>query len=111
MNDLYLRLGRTIARICPTGFAQAKLEAVFGEARPALKIVATMPDGMEYQPGISGAERDELEPALDAVRSAMAAEDDRAWRGCTVTLVAGGGFSLDIDYRPERRDGLQILTH
>ena len=110
MNDLYLRLGRTIAGQCPTGFAQAKLDAVFDMDVPTLKIVATMPDGTEYEPGIVGTARDELDSALSAVRAAMAEEDDRPWRGCTVTLVAGGGFSLDVDHGPERRGGLHILT-
>ena len=110
MNELYLQLGRTIARQCPAGFAEAKLVAAFDGEVPALNIVATMPDGTEYQPGIGGAERGEIESALAEVRASMAEEDDRPWRGCTVTLIAGGGFSLDVNYGPEQQDGVEIVS-
>ena len=106
-----MRLGRTIAGQCPTGFAEAKLVAAFDREVPALNIVATMPDGTEYQPGIDGSVRAELDSALAAVRASMAEEDDeRPWRGCTVTLIAGGGFSLDVDYGPEQQDGVEIVS-
>ena len=97
MNDLYLKLGRTIAGLCPPGFAKAVLEARMVEDEPpVLSLTTTGADGAEDFPNIDAAARDSLAEALGAVRDAQAAEDGKAWRTCTVTLTAGGGFDMDV---------------
>jgi hypothetical protein len=97
LSDLYLKLGRAIAGLCPPGFAKAVLEARMVEDEPpVLSLIATAPDGAEDFPNIDKAARDALAEALNAVRDAQAAEDGKAWRTCTVTLTAGGGFNMDV---------------
>lgn len=97
MNDLYLALGRAIAGLCPPGFQRAELKAAMieGEA-PQLSLRYEDPSGEEDFPPIGEAARDALAEALNAVRDAQAAVDGKAWRTCTVTLRAGGGFDMDV---------------
>jgi len=97
VNHLYLALGRAIAGLCPPGFAKAVLSArmMEGEA-PVLSLACAGADGEEDFPPIGSAARDALADALSAVCDAQAAEDGKAWRTCTVTLSAGGGFEMDV---------------
>ena len=97
MNDLYLTLGRTISGLSPPGFAKAALSARMVEGEPpVMSLACTGVDGSEDFPPIDEAARDTLATALTAVRDAQAAEDGKAWRTCTVTLSAGGGFDMDV---------------
>lgn len=97
MDDLYLTLGRTIAGLCPPGFAKAELAArmIDGEP-PVISLTSWDAAGEDDFPSIGEEERDALAAALSAVRDAQAAEDGKAWRTCTVTLSAGGGFDMDV---------------
>lgn len=98
MDIAYLALGRLIAGQCPPGFRKAVLamEIVGDESR--LTIDSTQADGTEVQmpPSADGA-ADILE-SLRGIRQTMEKEDGRAWRSCSVTLIAGGGFQLDVGY-------------
>jgi hypothetical protein len=97
VNDLYLILGRTIAGLSPPGFAKAALSARMVEGEPpVMSLACTGADGEEDFPPIGEEARDALAAALEAVRDAQAAEDGKAWRTCTVTLSAGGGFDMDV---------------
>ena len=98
MNIAYLALGRLIAAECPAGFATASLGVEMHEDNTLLRIVADQPDGtqVQLQPSADGA-RNILE-SLRGIRKAMADEDGKAWRNCTVTLGAGGRFALDVEY-------------
>ncbi len=96
MNETYLRLGKAIAGQCPVGFEQARLKATVEDRETRLAIAATMADGTEFEPGLDDAARAEIEAALHDVRDAQAAEDGKAWRTCTVTLIKGGGFHMDV---------------
>ncbi|MDQ8755654.1 hypothetical protein RCO27_05380 [Sphingosinicella sp. LHD-64] len=96
MNDKYLRLGRAIAGQCPVGFEQAKLSGRIEEGKAEVNIAAVMADGTEFEPGLDDAARAEIEAALHDVRDAQAAEDGKTWRTCTVTLIKGGGFTMDV---------------
>lgn len=94
MNDHYLRLGRTIAGLCPPGFAKAVLEARMVEDEPpVLSLTTTEADGAEDFPHIDAAARDALAEALNAVRDG----NGKTWSACTVTLTPGGGFAMDTD--------------
>jgi hypothetical protein len=94
MNHLYLQLGRAIAGACPPGFKEARLDAAPDEDR--LDLACTMPDGSRVSPPLAGEARQAIGAALGEVRQAMAGEDGKSWRSCTVTLVAGGGFSMEV---------------
>jgi hypothetical protein len=94
----YLALGRLIAGQCPPGFQTARLELEIEGAESRLILSSIQPNGAEVaMPPSEEAARDILE-SLRGIRKAMAKEDDRPWRGCVVTLIAGGGFQLDIGY-------------
>lgn len=94
MNHLYLQLGRAIAGQCPPGFREARLEATPDEDR--LEIACTLADGSEAAPALDADARAAIAAALAEVRAAMAEADGKSWRSCTVTLVAGGGFAIDV---------------
>ena len=94
MNHLYLQLGRAIAAQCPPGFKEARLEAAPDEGK--LVIACTLEDGGEVKPALGEPARHAILAALGEVREAMAAQDGKPWRSCTVTLVAGGGFAMDV---------------
>lgn len=97
MNDHYLRLGRAIAGLCPPGFQKAVLEARMVEGEPpVMSVASTSATGEEDFPPFDEATRDDLAAALNEVRDAQAAADGKAWRTCTVTLSAGGGFDMDV---------------
>lgn len=96
MNEQYLRLGRAIAGQCPVGFTEAKLKAAIEDRETRFGISASMADGTEFEPGLDDAARGEIEAALHEIRDAQAAEDGKAWRTCTVTLIKGGGFHMDV---------------
>jgi hypothetical protein len=94
MNHLYLQLGRAIAGTCPPGFQEARLEATPDEDR--LDVTCILADGSEAAPALDADARAAIAAALAEVRAAMAEADGKSWRSCTVTLVAGGGFALDV---------------
>jgi len=94
MNHLYLALGRAIAGICPPGFKEARLTAAPDEDR--LDLACTLADGSQVAPALDGEARQGIRTALAEVREAMADENGKSWRSCTVTLVAGGGFSMEV---------------
>lgn len=94
MNHLYLQLGRAIAGQCPPGFKEARLDAAPDEDR--LDLACTLADGSQVSPPLAGEARHGIGAALAEVREAMAAQDGKSWRTCTVTLVAGGGFRMEV---------------
>lgn len=94
MNHLYLALGRAIAGICPPGFKEARLTAAPDEDR--FDLACTLADGSQAAPALDADARQGIAAALDEVRQAMAGEDGKSWRSCTVTLIAGGGFSMEV---------------
>ncbi|HVQ07980.1 MAG TPA: hypothetical protein VMS43_06055 [Allosphingosinicella sp.] len=94
MNHLYLQLGRAIAGTCPPGFREARLDAAPGEDR--FDVACTLADGSQVTPALAVDARRGIAAALDEVRQAMAGPDGKSWRSCTVTLVAGGGFSMEV---------------
>jgi hypothetical protein len=94
MNHLYLQLGRAIAGTCPPGFKEARLEATPDEDR--IDLACTLADGSEAAPALDVDARAAIAAALAEVRAAMAEADGKSWRSCTVTLVAGGGFAMDV---------------
>jgi hypothetical protein len=94
MNQLYLALGRAIAGQCPPGFKEARLTAAPDEDR--LDLACTLADGSQATPALDADARQGIAAALDEVRQAMVGEDGKSWRSCTVTLVAGGGFSMEV---------------
>lgn len=94
MNHLYLQLGRAIAGTCPPGFKEARLDAAPDEDR--LDVACTMADGSQVTPPLDPEARAAIGAALEEVRRAMAGPDGKSWRSCTVTLVAGGGFSMEV---------------
>jgi hypothetical protein len=98
MEIAYLALGRLIAAQCPPGFATATLSADIHEQATRMWIIVTLPDGtkVQLQPG-EEAGRDLLE-SLRGIRNAMAREDGAVWQNCIVTLKAGGGFALEVEY-------------
>ena len=98
MEIAYLGLGRLIAGQCPPGFKKAVLGMEIHEDRTRLWIISTQADGTEVQmPPSDEAARDILE-SLRGIRTAMAEEDGRRWRSCTVTLRQGGGFAIEVEY-------------
>jgi len=94
MNHLYLQLGRAIAGVCPPGFREARLDAAPDEDR--FDVSCTMADGSQAAPALDGEARAAIGAALAEVRKAMAGPDGKSWRSCTVTLVGGGGFSMEV---------------
>lgn len=98
MEIAYLALGRLIAGQCPPGFGKAVLAMEIDGDRTRLSLHSTQADGTEVEmPPGERAAADILE-SLRGIRKAMEQEDGRAWRRCTVTLIAGGGFQLDVGY-------------
>jgi hypothetical protein len=98
MEIAYLALGRLIAGQCPPGFRKAVLAMEIAGDETRLILSSTQADGTDVQmPPSEGAAADILE-SLRGIRKAMEGEDGAPWRGCTVTLIAGGGFQLDVGY-------------
>ena len=98
MDDLYLRLGRTMAGICKPGFHQAALLAAMDEEGASLQLTYTTDDGEEWEPELTEEDRQTLRSALTAVRHAQGQEDGKIWNTCTVVLTRGGGFEMDVGY-------------
>jgi len=98
MEIAYLALGRLIAGQCPPGFKKAVLAMEIVGEETRIEIVSTLADGTEVQmpPSAEGA-ADILE-SLRGIRNNMEGADGRPWQRCTVTLIAGGGFQLDVGY-------------
>jgi hypothetical protein len=94
MNHLYLELGRAIAGQCPPAFREARLTAAPDEGR--VHLACTLADGGEARPALDEVARHAILGPLDAVREAMLAREGKDWRSCTVTLVAGGGFKMEV---------------
>jgi hypothetical protein len=98
MDETYLRLGRLIAGQCTPGFREARLEAEIDGSAADLRIGCTLADGRAVDEALRGAAIEEIHLCLLAIRDKMAEEDGRSWRSCTVTLIAGGGFRMDVAY-------------
>lgn len=99
MNEDYLRLGRLIAGQCTPGFREARLEAELDGSAADLSIGCTLPDGRELDEELRGAAIEEIHLCLLTIRDRMAEEEEgRRWRSCTITLIAGGGFRMDVAY-------------
>jgi hypothetical protein len=92
-----LNLSRAIARRCPTGFAEARLETDFGEGGARMRLACTPEDGSETAIDLDAAVQDEIRALLEEIHTASE-PGGRAWRRCVVTLRKGGGFLMDIDY-------------
>jgi hypothetical protein len=98
MEIAYLALGRLIAGQCPPGFRKAILRMEIEGDRTRLSINSTQADGTEVEMPPSDRAAEDILESLRGIRKAMEQEDKRAWRSCTVTLIAGGGFQLDVGY-------------
>jgi len=98
MNDLYLKLGRTMAGICKPGFHQAALLAAMDEEGAALQLTYSLDDGSEWEPELTEKDRADLRAALTEVRHAQQEADGKVWKTCTVVLTRGGGFEMDVEY-------------
>jgi len=96
MNHLYLQLGRAIASQCPPGFQRARLDAAPDQGEAA--IACTLADGSEAAPDLSEEAQDAIWAALQEIRDEMEKAEGRRWHRCAVTLVAGGGFGMEVDY-------------
>ena len=94
MNHLYLQLGRAIASQCPPGFQQARLEAEPDRGQAA--VACTLADGSEMAPDLSEDAQDAIWNALQAIRDEAEKAEGKSWRRCTVTLIAGGGFEMEV---------------
>ena len=88
------RRGRAIAGTCPPGFKEARLDAEPEEDR--FDVSCTMADGGQATQALEPDARQGIGAALAEVRQAMAERDGKGWRSCTVTLIAGGGFRMDV---------------
>lgn len=95
MNHLYLQLGRAIASQCPPGFQRARLEAE--PDRGEASIACTLADGSEAAPSLPEGAQDAIWAALRAIRDEMEKEQGERWRRCAVTLIAGGGFEMEVE--------------
>lgn len=91
-DESYLDLGRMIAGHCPRGFREAKLTARLGDGESELAIECVQDDGSAAAPPLLKFARDELRARLASLRE----EEGREWKSCTVTLVRGGGFTMDV---------------
>ncbi len=96
-SDRYLTLGRVIARQCPTGFEEAKLEADL-EAETVVKSLEwTAPDGATGEVGVGPAALAEIGDLLREIRTVMASQEGgQSFRRATVTLRSGGRFQMDV---------------
>jgi len=98
MRIAYLALGRLVARECPAGFQTARMQVEPDAVATQLLVTATQPDGTEVQMRLGpDAVRDILE-SLRGIRNAMAREGGEVWRRCVVTLKAGGGFAMEVEF-------------
>ena len=96
MNDLYLKLGRTMAGICKPGFHQAALLASMDDEGGALQLTYTTDDGEEWEPELTEDDRHQLRGVLTEVRHVQGQADGKVWKTCTVVLTRGGGFEMDV---------------
>lgn len=92
MDESYLDLGRMIAGLCPSGFREATLEARLDGAEAALRISCILADGDVLEPPLLKFARDDLHARLISLRE----EEGRDWKSCTITLVRGGGFTMEV---------------
>ena len=98
MNDLYLKLGRTMAGICKPGFHQAALLASMDDEGGALQLTYTTDDGEEWEPELTEDDRHQLRGVLTEVRHVQGQQDGKVWKTCTIVLTRGGGFEMDVGY-------------
>ena len=97
-SDRYLTLGRAIARKCPTGFEEAKLEADLDAEPPVRRLDWTMADGTTGEAGVGADAQAEIGGLLRDIRTAMASEEGgQSFRRATVTLRSGGRFQMDVE--------------
>jgi hypothetical protein len=98
MEAAYLALGRLIAAECPAGFATASLRMEADGDRTQLSIGAVQPDGTRVQLQPAAATAQYILETLRGIRNSEAGEGGALWRNCTVTLKAGGGFAMEVEY-------------
>ena len=60
-------------------------------------LACTLADGSEAAPDLSEDAQDAIWAALQAIRDETEKEEGKSWRRCTVTLIAGGGFEMEVD--------------
>ena len=97
MNHLYLQLGRAIAGQCPPGFQQARLDGGAGPGR-GCDSPARWRTAARSRRLCRKTRRTRSGPRSRRSATTMAKQEGRRWRRCTVTLVAGGGFGMEVDY-------------
>ena len=96
-DEAYLNLGRAIARQCTPGFQQAVLDADLSEEE-ALRLKCRIANGSEFELQLSDEARQQIRQAIGVIRERMAEQDGARFKRATTTLVAGGGFSMDVEY-------------
>ena len=99
-DDVYLSLGRAIARQCPTGFEEAKLAASMDGAVASMTLVCTPEGGAETAIAIDPMAQADIQALLERIREATVREEDdgRRWKRCEVILRKGGRFQMDVYY-------------
>ena len=97
-SDRYLTLGRAIARQCPPGFREARLEAELDPGSSTMRLACTAQDGSETGVNIDPTARTDIHQLLEDIRGRMAEESGgQGWRRCVVTLREGGRFRMDVE--------------
>ena len=95
-QDRYLMLGRAIARICPPGFEEARLEANLEDGSP-MKLATSAEDGTRFQSDVGETSAVDIRRLLEDIRDNPGEQGVRGWRRCTVTLRKGGRFEMDVE--------------
>ncbi len=97
-SDRYLTLGRAIARRCPAGFEEARLEAGLDAEPPVRSLAWTAPDGTTGEVGVGPDAQAEIGDLLRDIRTAMASQEGgQTFTRATVTLRSGGRFRMDVE--------------
>ena len=96
-SDRYLTLGRAIARQCPTGFEEARLEADLDSDPPVRSLAWTAADGTTGEVAVAAGTQSEIADLLRDIRTAMESQEGgQTFRRATVTLRSGGRFQMDV---------------
>ena len=96
-SDRYLALGRAIARLCPVGFEEARLDAELDADPPVRSLKWTAPDGTTGEIGVGPGAQTEIGDLLREIRTVMASQEGgQSFRRATVTLRSGGRFQMDV---------------
>ncbi len=97
-HDRYLTLGRAIARRCPSGFEEAKLEADLEAEAPVGRLAWVAADRTTGEVGVGPEAQSEIGGLLREIRNVMASEEGgQSWRRAVVTLRSGGRFRMDVE--------------